>query len=342
MVDAVLDDWTEDDRANHVFIPVQDGQSARIYGKVVEEGVLLAVEALHFRYVTTSENTFGNSNFRFAFNQGEERFVNSVTESKGVTSFSAKSALKKNKLRQTVFEIFVNKEEIENFGKLIPFGFVLRLSGYSEDYFWGYAGDWRLDGCDLANLSLYISEAGIVKPAATDGRIKIDGRADEEHWDKLTAVSSPYHEYGRIEAKSFLGEDGAYFCLTAIHRENNIHQYWCYNPNFEIRIGETLNRASHFRIARYDGRETLASATVGEAEMVSVFDLETKLYTTVCEVFIPYENIRGVDGAKSRAVLAIAFRADEDEPSPFVPLHVNGLSTWNNAVLTVTKQGLEH
>ena len=335
-LDASLEDWSETDRANGLFIPVADGQHANVYAKKIGEGVVLAVEAKHHRYVTTSEYTLSNSNLQFAFSDAEEtRYVTATNESSGVSDFAVRS-VSDGSIRTTVFELFVAKEEIPSFDAQLRFGFRLHLSGYSEDYFWGYGGDWRIDGCDVGNCSYYLSEAGITgRLPAADGAV--DGVLGAE-WDGAEEIVSGYNDYGTITMRSRMEEDGVYLYFTALHMEWHEHQYWCYNPNFEFRLGASSSNFATFRVVKYSQDVTLFSSTAGDAVMTMTFDEDLGMYRTVCEVFIPYESIPG-GAADSEIVVGASFRADEDDVNPWVPYYDNGSSTWDMRCLAITQGG---
>lgn len=335
-LDASLADWSEEDRENSLFIPVADGQSAYIYAKKIEEGVVLGIEATHHRFVTTSEYTLSNSNFQFTFSDNEDvRYVTVTNESKGVSQFAVTS-VSDGSIRSTVFELFVKKEEIPSFDSKLRFGFRLHLSGYAEDHFWNYSGDWRIDGCDIGNCTYYISERGITgKLPATDGAV--DGILGAE-WDNTEEIVSGYNEYGTISMRGRMEEDGVYLYFTAKHKEWHEHQYWCYNPNFEFRLGASASQFATFRVVKYSNEVTLYSATVGDAVMKMQFDEDSGMYFTVCEVFVPYENIPG-GAADLQVVVGASFRADENDVSPWIPYYDNGSSTWDMHCLAITQGG---
>lgn len=334
-VDGSLADWTQEDREHGVFLPVQDGQSAHIYAKKIESGALVAVEAVHHRFVTGSKETFSNSNFRFAFANGEERYVTAAGESAGVSDYKI-SSVSDGTMRTTVFEIFVAKEDISTFDAGLRFGFRLHLSGYQEDYFWGYGGDWRADECDYDDCTYYLTEQGILPKVPLEGRVKVDGNVDEE-WESVPVLTSNYNDYGAMQMRAFLSEDGVYFLLSATHKEWDSHQYWCYNPNFELRLGASPAEYATVRVVKYSKELALVSSTATAAYEIAG---EKGAYTSVCELFVPWESIPG--GSMERGVrVGASFRADESDISPWVPFYYEGRSSWDMNSLTLTVRGWE-
>lgn len=337
-VDAKLDDWSDSDKANKIFIPVAEGQSVNIYAqKVANEGVIIALDVKHHRYVDSSPNIFTNSNFRFSFSDdGEERYLTLAGDSKGISGYKTVSS-SDGRIRSTQIECFVKKELVENFDGDIRFGFRLHMSGCAEDYFWGYSGDWRVDGCDVGNCTYFITENGI-NGARSDGTITIDGEEDER-WRSIQPVSCVYNENGVMSVRGFKGSDGAYFYFEALHNESNTHQYWCYNPNFEFRLGPSASRYKTYKTVKYSDNTVLYSSGIGEAAMTAYFDAETSMYYTAFEFFVPYDEL-GITAA-DKLIAGIAFRADERSITPWVPVMCDGASTWDMNSLAVTTAGWE-
>ena len=166
----------------------------------------------------------------------------------------------------------------------------------------------------------------------------INGKADEEVWTNCQKLSSSYNDHGQMTAQVNIGDDGIYLFLSATHKEVNTHQYWCYNPNFEIRIGESLQNYDVIRVVRYNANTTLYTANIGEAMMNSTYDNVLKLYQTDCEIFISYEKIHNYD-ANNDIAIGISFRADEAEFDPWNAFYINGSSTWDLNKLYIGKEG---
>ncbi len=338
-VDAKLDDWTDEDKANGIFIPVAEGQSVNIYAKkVADEGVIIALDVKHHRYVDSSPNMFTNSNFRFSFsNGGEERYFTFAGDSKGISGYKTVSS-SDGQIRSTQMECYVKKDLVENFDGDIRFGFRLHMSGCAEDYFWGYSGDWRFDGCDVGECSYFITENGITGALPGEPEVDIDGEEDDR-WGSIQPVNSAYNENGVMSVRGFKGADGAYFYFEAVHKENNAHQYWCFNPNFEFRLGKSATQFKTFKAVRYSDSTVLYSSGIGKAAMVTRFDDEASMYYTAIELFVPYEQI-GI-AAEDKLIVGIAFRADERSVTPWVPVMYEGEATWDMHSLAVAANGWE-
>ena len=178
-----------------------EGQSVNIYAKkVANEGVIIALDVKHHRYVDSSPNMFTNSNFRFSFsNGGEERYFTFAGDSKGISGYKTVSS-SDGQIRSTQMECYVKKDLVENFDGDIRFGFRLHMSGCAEDYFWGYSGDWRVDGCDVGECSYFITENGITGALPGEPEVDIDGEEDDR-WGSIQPVTSAYNENGVMSVR---------------------------------------------------------------------------------------------------------------------------------------------
>jgi len=335
-VDADLSEWSTAVIGQGVFLPVQDGQSAHVSAVKTAEGVLVGVTASHYRYVTTSQNPLANAQVRFGLGDGEdERYAVATGESQGVTDFSVKSSTN-GSIRQTVFEIFVSKDLITDFDQELAFGFVLRFSGYQEDFFWGYGSEWHADRCSVKKRPYLVTGQGLQSVQAQEA-VTVDGDARETFWQSAPTLTSSYAGYA-FTARGRLGTDGVYLFLTADHDESNLHQYWCYNPNFEIRLGTSPSKYERFIVALYDGEHSLCSAGT-DGVMRTEYMPTLERYRSVAEIFVPFAQI-GAD-ADGGVAVGMSFRADERKASAWQPFTQNGRSTWDMNVLRLTASGWE-
>lgn len=335
-VDGKIGDWSADKRKARSFIPVQDGQSVNIYARKTDEGIIVAGEIKHNRFVRDSERTLVNSHVRFSFGDGVVRYITFVGDSYGVDAFGVDTR-SDGKIHTTTFEAFTAKDKIGGFADSIPFGYTVRPSGNAEDYFWGYGADWHEDGCSAGECSLFVTANGIERGGAGSA-IAYDGSADDEFWRDVELISDEYYDYGLVGAKARTDADGVYIYMTAMHREINEHQYWCYNPNFEIRMGKNLREYVTVRLVRYREGEYLYSAIVPKAEMNTYPTESGDYYVSECELFVPYSNIPGVEAGDSVA-LGLAFRADEGNRQPWHCISYKGVSTWDLNAVAAAAEG---
>lgn len=334
-IDGNLGEWAEKVKENGVFIPVADGQSANIYAQKSQSGVFVSGIIKHKRFVKDSGETLVNSHFVFAFDDFYERYITFNGESFGVTQ-SAYLTQSDGKIHTTQFEVFVDKKLIDNFDGQTPFGFSVRMSGYPEDYFWGYGAEWHDDDCTEGKRIYTVESSGIMR-SATGSTAVIDGLDTDEKWKSVPCITNAYCGYGEMTAKGFKDGDGIYMYLTAKHKEVNTHQYWCFNPNFEIRLGSSINDFSTLRIVRYSADRVLYSPIISQAVMLTEYDSDVGFYITKCELFVSYKSL-GLE-ADSTVIAGLSFRADERDRNPWNAYFYNGKSTWDMNSLVISDDG---
>ena len=160
-------------------------------------------------------------------------------------------------------------------------------------------------------------------------------------------METSYNYDGSFDMRAVLKEDGVYIAFTAEHNENaDYPRYWCYNTNFEIKLGKA-NSYSHHIVSMYDQTIALSTVSIKEAEMITVYDEEADKYITLAEIFIPYEScVSGASMDSDDLYIGASFRADAASSQAvgamiWTPLSYNGQSTWEMNVLRVTKDGLQ-
>ena len=149
-------------------------------------------------------------------------------------------------------------------------------------------------------------------------------------------LKSSYAHY-EFSMKGFLSPEGVFLFLVADHDERNVHQYWCYNPNFEIRLGKSAQSHSRFISVLYNGTESMRSSGI-DAFIRIEYMQSLHCYRTVSEIFVPLTEI---EMAQEGVFVGASFRADERKANAWQPFYVNGLSTWNMNVLRLTQAGWE-
>lgn len=348
-IDADLSDWTDEEKENCISLPVEGGQNMTVYAVKKTDGIYIAYDILHSIIMKSSRDPLINTNVSFSLNDGVFRYVSIDDICSGVTDYSFVSEKKEGEKRHTVFEIFVSKEEVEGFSEDIYGGFSFKDQEVI-DYYWGFGSTWNWYDNSNNNASLMITEQGLLRPgeAPAEG-VVFDGDPSEDFWEDIGGegnITTSYNYDGYFAMQAVLKEDGVYIAFTAEHNDNaNYPRYWCYNTNFEIKIG-SAQAYSHHIIAMYEQTQTLSTVSVKEAKMITVFDDEIEKYVTLAEIFIPYEScIEGASMESEDLYIGASFRADAASSQAvgamvWTPLYFNGKDTWEMNALRVTAQGL--
>ena len=349
-IDGNLSDWTEEEKANCIDLPVEDGHNMKVYAVKKDDGIYVAYDVEHLALMKSSRDPLINTNASFSFNDGVKRYVSIDDVSSGVTDYVFVSEKKEGENRRTVFEMFVAKEEIANFDGTVYGGFTWKDLEV-KDYYWGFGGYWSLYDNSDDDASLLITDKGLLRPGnAHAENIVIDGDPSEDFWSDIGGIQSvetSYNYDGSFDMRAVLKEDGVYIAFTAEHNENaDYPRYWCYNTNFEIKLSKA-NSYSHHIVSMYDQTIALSTVSIKEAEMITVYDEEADKYITLAEIFIPYEScVSGASMDSDDLYIGASFRADAASSQAvgamiWTPLSYNGQSTWEMNVLRVTKDGLQ-
>ena len=348
-IDADLSDWTEAEKGNCISLPVEGGQNMTVYAVKKSDGIYIAYDILHSIIMKSSRDPLINTNVSFLLSDGVFRYVSIDDVSDGVTDYSFVSEKKEGEKRHTVFEIFVSKDDIAGFAEDVYGGFSFKDQEVI-DYYWGFGANWSWYDNSDENASLLITEQGLIRRGEEHKEdLVLDGDPSDAFWKDVGGegfVTTTYNYDGYFSMQAVLKEDGVYIAFTAEHKDNaNYPRYWCYNTNFEIKIG-SANAFSHHIVSMYEQTQTLSTVSVKEAKMITVYDDDIKKFITLAEIFIPYEScVAGASVESENLYIGASFRADAASSQAvgamvWTPLYFNGKNTWDMNALRVTAEGL--
>ena len=319
-IDGVLD--PEENYGEPVAFLVEGNRKVTIYAVKGENGIYFFVEA--YTNTLINDNTalwYKNHNFEFYLNNGAQCYVNSRSESVGVTKFIWESSLidvgEFNGKYRHVAEIFVHKSLIDNFGEEIQLNYAFkapnetaRLEGMSNNR-WGRSDWWNsyiggadgniVSAYDQSNArpaNLFITSEGLVckLPVAANGTI--DG--DLTEFAEKTSVTVG-NENAKFDVYGYTAEDGLYLAFTI--KQKQLAQptdEWHLNDNLEIKINNRYNPDDRNQAALYAGRSAgfslydkfiVAMGPVTDYAMIRTeIDEDGYKYQTVVELFIAMDN----------------------------------------------------
>ena len=348
-IDADLGDWTDEEKANCISLPVEGGHNLTVYAVKKADGIYVAYDVTHAIIMKSSRDPRINTNVSFTLGDGVTRYVSIDDVAEGVTDYAFESQKKEGENRHTVFEIFIAKENVENFDGTVYGGFSFKDQEV-KDFYWGFGGKWSWYDNSDTNASLLITENGLVRPGnAAAEEVEFDGDPSEDFWDDIGGkgwIRTEYNYNGYFEMNAVLKDDGVYVAFMAEHTDNaNYPRYWCYNTNFEIKIG-SAGKFSHHIISMYEQTRAITTISIKEGNMITLYDDELEKYMTFAEVFIPYEScVEGASVQSQDLFIGASFRADAASSQAvgamvWTPLYYGGLDTWGMNVLRVTSEGL--
>ncbi len=319
-IDGVLD--PEENYGEPVGFLVEGNRKVTVYAVRGENGIYFFVEA--YTDTLINDNTalwYKNHNFEFYLNNGAQCYVNSRSESVGVTKFIWESSLidvgEFNGKYRHVTEIFVHKSLIDNFGEEIQLNYAFkapnetaRLEGMSNNR-WGRSDWWNsyiggadgniVSAYDQSNArpaNLFITSEGLVckLPVAANGTI--DG--DLTEFAEKTSVTVG-NENAKFDVYGYTAEDGLYLAFTI--KQKQLAQptdEWHLNDNLEIKINNRYNPDDRNQAALYAGRSAgfslydkfiVAMGPVTDYAMIRTeIDEDGYKYQTVVELFIAMDN----------------------------------------------------
>lgn len=304
-IDGVLD--PEENYGEPVAFLVEGNRKVTIYAVKGENGVYFFVEAYTDTLINdNAEKWYMNHNFEFYLNNGGQCYVNSRSESVGVSKFVWESSQMDvgefNGKYRHVTEIFVHKSLIDNFGEEIQLNYAFkapneaaRWEGMSNNQ-WN-RGDWwnsYIGGAD-GNIvgafgqgngrpaNLFITSEGLVckLPVAANGTI--DG--DLTEFAEKTSVTVG-NENAKFVVTGYTAQDGLYMAFTIKQKQlSEPTAEWHLNDNIEFRVNGVSCGFSIF------DKFIVAAGSITDYAMVRTeIDEDGYKYQIVVELFIAMNN----------------------------------------------------
>lgn len=295
-IDASLDDWTDEDKANPYIIPGADGQLITIYATKDAHGVNLFYDALHKEHKTEEGQWFMNTNAEFYLGSASTQYYVSADGQKSLGDGVARIATEnEDGMYHTRFEIFVPYASIPGYNAdspTIPARFCWKVGGALGNL-WETGDWWRTDGNNETDRGSLITDHGFL--GAT--KRTIDG--DESDWTDAVWTDS-----GRSRWAATLESDGLYAIIkltqnkisnnraffSGADAEGNPNRLWWLNQNIEIQGSENMRAA---RIVYLNG-QTYHTTFVNEAKAKYTAGTEGGDDVLVFEFFVARENLIGV------------------------------------------------
>lgn len=304
-IDGVLD--PEENYGEPVGFLVEGNRKVTIYAVKGENGVYFFVEAYTDTLINdNAAQWFMNHNFEFYLNNGGQCYVNSRSESVGVSKFVWESSQMDvgefNGKYRHVAEIFVHKSLIQNFGEEIQLNYafkapneVARWEGMSNNQ-WN-RGDWwnsYIGGAD-GNIvgafgqgngrpaNLFITAEGLVCKLPVPQNGTIDG--DLTEFAEKTSVTVG-NENAKFVVTGYTAQDGLYMAFTIKQKQlAEATNEWHLNDNLEFKVNGVACSFSLF------DKFIAAFGSVTDYAMVRTeIDEDGYKYQTVVEMFIAMDN----------------------------------------------------
>jgi lysophospholipase L1-like esterase len=293
-----LSDWTAQQLSNPIIIPASNGRSVKIYANKSNDGVYIAYDVFHSKYVTNAAEWFNNTNIEFRLGDGGQRAACASWQSRWEDGGSRdigdaffNSIQLATDLYHTIVEIFIPYVMIDGYdanSDYIPAGFAWKTPTETGNVWDNNSDYWFSPEADPNMRNIQITENGLNYSAD----LAIDG--DSSDWNSsilATEKTIATTATTTIKGVGFKGTDGVYLLITINAPELRLNYNslnWWENTNFELKVGpeESYGKLIFFN------NDLCFSGRIGSAAYSIEGDNQTG-YILKIEVFIPYENIAG-------------------------------------------------
>lgn len=303
-IDGVLD--PEENYGEPVGFLVEGNRKVTVYAVKGENGIYFFVEA--YTDTLINDNTVEwhrNHNFEFKLNNGAQLYVNSRSESFGVSKFVWESSLinvgEFNGKYRHVTEIFVHKSMIDNFGEEIQLNYAFKAPNefarvensadnvaVRTDWWTTKLGGFIADRYISFNqkgypTNLFITAEGLVSKLPVPQNGTIDG--DLTEFAEKTSVTVG-NSNAKFVVTGYTAQDGLYMAFTIKQKQlSEPTAEWHLNDNIEFKVNGVPCGFSLF------DKFIVAMGNVTDYAMIRTeIDEEGYKYQTVVELFIAMDN----------------------------------------------------
>lgn len=285
-----------------------DDRTITVYGVKTNDGLFLHVTAIMNTQKTDSNEWFLNTNFEFKLNRGEQRHINIVGDTQGVSDHFWKTTLLANNKYQHVVEAYFDKSIVNGWTDdgYVVLNYAWKTEGevasvrgdivtawaitWNGDWLARHAGGLDIGGGDFSTgintngalpTIIRIDENGLRKGEDAKEAV-IDGNL-EEYASLKSVTRSDDRKSVTVTGKA--GGDGLYLAFTITHNGwSPLHtDDWSKNDNLEIRIdnvGSPLMFGNGKLMLSEFWHRGKAVTTVNEG-----------VYTTTVELFAPSNGV---------------------------------------------------